>query len=256
MERSTINDATVPILADGIKWLGFLPRARVLWNIGFYGDALSEGQSFSSYDNQFITRVAVLPLLSEQSGRLLHLGLMGRVGAVHNGQLQLRSRPEAFPAPYFVDTGKVPVSHTKMGGWEAYYRTGSLTFGHEYWYEKLDSPETGDPTINGGEVWGSWLLTGEVRGYNTVGGFFTRVLPKKPLGKGGFGAVELLLKQSYIDLDSGSLNGGRFWRTTPGVIWYLNNIFRMEANYGYGTLDRFGLKGGTQFFQARLQIWI
>ena len=26
MERSTINDATIPILADGIKWLGYLPK--------------------------------------------------------------------------------------------------------------------------------------------------------------------------------------------------------------------------------------
>lgn len=256
MERSTINDATVPILADGVKWLGFLPRQKILWNIGYYGDAFSEGQTFSWYDNQFITRIAYLPILDEGSKKVLHLGVMGRLGAVNNGKLQTRSRPEAFPAPYFVDTGKQNVSHTKMGGWEAFYRAKNVTLGHEYWYQKWDSPSTGDPTFHGGEVWGSWILTGEVRGYNTVGGFFKRVLPERPLGKGGFGAVELLLKQSYIDLEDQAINGGRFWRTTPGVIWYLNSIFRAEANYGYGTLDRFDTKGNTQFFQARLQIWI
>src|SRR6185503_15765825 len=41
MERATISDATIPILADGIKWLGWLPKQRILWNLGAYGDALS-----------------------------------------------------------------------------------------------------------------------------------------------------------------------------------------------------------------------
>ena len=31
MERAPISDATLPILADGIKWLGYVPKARVLW---------------------------------------------------------------------------------------------------------------------------------------------------------------------------------------------------------------------------------
>jgi phosphate-selective porin OprO and OprP len=41
MERAPISDATIPILADGIKWLGYSPRVHVLWNLGFYGDWLS-----------------------------------------------------------------------------------------------------------------------------------------------------------------------------------------------------------------------
>jgi hypothetical protein len=46
MERSTISDATIPILADRVKWLGYAPRQNLLWNLGFYGDWLSQGQSF------------------------------------------------------------------------------------------------------------------------------------------------------------------------------------------------------------------
>jgi hypothetical protein len=30
----------------------------------------------------------------------------------------------------------------------------------------------------------------------------------------------------------------------------------LEAVYGYGKLDRYGLTGGTHFFQFRMQIWI
>ena len=42
MERSTMNDASIPILADGVKWLGYSPNHRWIWNVGFYGDWLSE----------------------------------------------------------------------------------------------------------------------------------------------------------------------------------------------------------------------
>src|SRR5258705_8191845 len=47
MERAPISDATLPILADGIKWLGYAPKAHLLWNLGYYVDWLSGGQSFS-----------------------------------------------------------------------------------------------------------------------------------------------------------------------------------------------------------------
>ena len=40
MERATISDASIPILADGIKWLGYSPKHKFLWNshrAGFLG---------------------------------------------------------------------------------------------------------------------------------------------------------------------------------------------------------------------------
>ena len=46
---------------------------------------------------------------------------------------------------------------------------------------------------------------------------------------------------------------GTFGRITSHVNWYLSDNVRLEANYGYGRLDRFNLKGNTQFFQTRLQ---
>ena len=33
--RSRSTTPRCPILADGIKWLGYLPKARVLWNLGY-----------------------------------------------------------------------------------------------------------------------------------------------------------------------------------------------------------------------------
>jgi phosphate-selective porin OprO/OprP len=38
------------------------------------------------------------------------------------------------------------------------------------------------------------------------------------------------------------------------VNWHLSDHVRLEAAYGYGSLDRFDLTGATQFFQGRLQM--
>ena len=68
--------------------------------------------------------------------------------------------------------------------------------------------------------------------------------------------MELVLHLSYSDLDSGPIQGGRFWRLTPHVNWYIDRMVRLELNYGLGLLDRFGTTGLTHFLQARLQIYL
>ena len=170
MERTPMSDATIPILADGIKWLGYLPTKHLLWNVGFYGDALSEGESFSTYAHQLSGRVAWVPLASEET--VLHIGLNLRDGKPADGMLQLRSRPESFGAPFFVDTGRFPAKNTKTTALEAYYRPGNLLVGTEYFYRlwMLPSRVIRSSTVEPRSV--SWLATGETRVYNTRGGFF------------------------------------------------------------------------------------
>jgi phosphate-selective porin OprO and OprP len=55
-------------------------------------------------------------------------------------------------------------------------------------------------------------------------------------------------------LNSGPIQGGKFWRFTPMVNWHVSDNVRLEIAYGYGSLRRFGLTGVTQFFQSRLQL--
>ena len=254
IERAPINDATVPILADGVKWLGYSPKHGFLWNLGFYNDVLSEGQSFSSYEHQAVARIAWLPIHSEAKATVFHIGVNLRHGTVEDGKLQVRSRPEAFPAPYFVDTGKFDASTTRMAGYEIYYRRRGLLLGSEYWFQQVASPSTNNPRFSGGDVVAAWVVTGEPRAYNTVGGFFTAVSPDRPVFSGGPGAWEVVTRFSNIDLDGGTLRGGKFWRFTPMLNWYLSDNVRLEFVYGYGHLERFDLIGKTHFFQSRLQL--
>ena len=62
-----------------------------------------------------------------------------------------------------------------------------------------------------------------------------------------------MLRYSDVDLDAGTLRGGRFRRITPMVNWHLSDNVRLELAYGYGKLDRFDLSGTTRFFNMRMQ---
>lgn len=65
---------------------------------------------------------------------LLHLALKGRFAGANNGQLQYKSKPESFFAQANVlDTGKFDASATTIGGVEAYYESGPLSAGLDYY---------------------------------------------------------------------------------------------------------------------------
>ena len=253
MERQMALDV-IPILADGVKWLGYLPKQRIFWNLGVYTDWLSEGQSFSTYKWQWATRIGWLPIFSLADNTVLHVAINYRRGETKGGEIRVRSRPEADPAPHFIDTGKFPTDHSNQIGGEAYYRHGPLMIGSEIYMHRFNSPETGNPVFVGGDIVVSYFLTGETRPYNTATAIFGFVPVKRPVFKGGPGAWEVLFRASSLDLNDGSLKGGKFWRITPMVNWYLTKDVRLEFAYGYGVLDRFNLKGATQFFQARIQL--
>lgn len=252
MERQMAIDV-IPILADGIKWLGYLPKEHFLWNAGAYTDWLSEGQSFSTYKWQLAARFAFLPIFSREENTYLHIGTSIRYGDVKDGEIRLRSRPEANTSPYFIDTGVFPSDHSTHLGYEVYYTHGSLMLGSEYYLHNFHSPEMENPQFRGGEAVVSYILTGESRPYSTVSGIYGFVPVAKPVWKGGPGAIEVVLRYSQLNLNSGLVNGGKFWRITPMINWYLSPLVRFEVCYGYGILDRYNLKGATQFFQSRIQ---
>src|SRR5678815_2497429 len=122
-----------------------------------------------------------------------------------------------------------------------YYRPGPLLIGSEYFFAKVNAPASGDPLFHGGDVSVSWMATGEIRSYNTKGGYFNGISPNHPVFQGGTGAWELVARFSYSDLDGGTLKGGKFWRFTPMVNWHMSDNVRLEMVYGVGTLNRFEL---------------
>jgi phosphate-selective porin OprO/OprP len=99
----------------------------------------------------------------------------------------------------------------------------------------------------------TWVTTGEVRSYNTVGNYFRTISPNKTVIEGGPGAWETVLTVDYSNLTNNIVQGGTFWRVTPMINWYLTDNVRLEFAYGNGSLKQPGRTGRTQFFQARWQ---
>ena len=128
--------------------------------------------------------------------------------------------------------------------------------GSEFYWHKFNSPIENNPVFNGGEFMISYIFSGESRKYITSTSIFGFVPVKKSVFKGGPGEFEGVLRFTTFDLNGGNIQGGNFWRITPMMNWYLSPELRFELAYGYGVMDRFGVKGATQFFQSRIQITI
>jgi phosphate-selective porin OprO and OprP len=252
MERFTFSDV-IPLFGDGVKWLGYLPKYHVLWNLGGFTDAVSENETWQTYRSQVVGRAVYVRLDSDTAGKVMHIGAAVHVGKPQNDTLQLKSKPEVFEAPNFLDTKPFPATQATIAGLESYYRKGSFIVGGEYYGEWVKSPQTDNPFFNGGAVMASWLITGEVRPYATPAGIFQSITPRRPVTKGGKGALESVIVVSYSNYDADTLSGGKFWRVTPMVNWYLDDHLRLEFEYGFGSLNRFGTVSRTEFFQARMQ---
>jgi phosphate-selective porin OprO and OprP len=258
IERMPANDAMIPIMTDGFKWLGVSPDKHANWNFGVYHNYLPKSPSSDWYDNAVVARYSWVPIHpdDDQSGTLLHFGMAYRWAKISNGQLRLKSKPESYTAPLFLDTGTFPADTNDMVGLEAYYRPGSWLFGTEYFFNKVHSPQMDNPFFHGGEVIAAYIFTGETRPYHDIGGKLGFVFPEKSVWQGGPGALEGLLHFSYSDFDDVKVKGGKFWRITPMLNWYLDDMVRLEFAYGIGVLDRFNTRGLTQFFQLRYQFQI
>lgn len=256
MERQIALDV-IPILGDGIKWLGYLPKQRIIWNVGYYNDVFSEGQGFSTFAWQTAARIAWLPIYEPDKKKQLHLGINLRYGEPLGHKMTLKSRPEVFPAPFFLNTGSFTTDNAIHYGYEAYYTSGALMIGSEYYIHSFGGTGNGRYAFNGGELGISYIFTGESRPYTTAGGGIYGFVPvNKSIFKGGWGAFEAVFRVSHLNLDAANIKGGKFWRLTPMVNWYLAPMLRLELVYGYGVLDRFGIKGATHFFQSRIQFAI
>ena len=254
-ERQMALDV-IPILADGIKWFGYEPKSRVFWNIGYFNDFISKDQSFSTFAWQYDARIGWMPFYNKEKNRLLHIATNFRYGKPYQGKITLKSRPESNPAPQIINTGTFAADKSVHFGGEAYYSTGRLLLGSEVNLHKFNASVGEDHSFFGGDVFVTYLFTKTTRPYLTTGSIFGFVPVRKSAFKGGWGEWEAMLRFSSLDLEDGSIHGGKFWRITPMVNWYMTKAFRTEFIYGYGVLDRYNLKGNVQIFQARLQLTV
>lgn len=238
----------------GVDWQ--FERPAYIANVGYYW-----GQDLLG-DNDGTTlagRIAWTP--RKAAGDVLHLGISasredrdsttdGR-GVEHAASARFSTPPEAGLTPVrLVDSGTLAkVDRVERGGIEALWIGGPWSVQGELLRTDV-SRYGGNPdfSASGGYVFGSWMLTGESRPYS--GGNVSNIKPK-----GRWGAWELLVRYSELDLDDGPIQGGSEHDWTIGANWYLTEHFKLQANLIRAWSDKGNLSLDPTIFETRVQIY-
>jgi phosphate-selective porin OprO/OprP len=237
----------------GIDWA--FERPAYIVNAGYYwgNDLLGD-----NHGTTLAGRVAWTP--RKAAGDVLHLGLAAsREDRDHftDGR-GIRNAPSArfgtFPeagltSVRLVDTGVLAgADRVDRAGLEGLWIGGPWSVQGEWLRAKVSRLANPDFTGEGFYVFGSWVVTGESRPY--VGGNTGNIVPK-----GEWGAWELLLRYSELDLNDGPVRGGKQHDWTLGANWYLTKHFKFQANYIFASADRptYGTLD-PRVFEVRAQI--
>ncbi|GAA0704475.1 OprO/OprP family phosphate-selective porin [Dokdonella soli] len=204
---------------------------------------------------------------SREESEVIHLGIAasredrdattdGR-GITTPAQARFRARPEAnLLGTRLVDTGNLnnPGGIDRIG-LEAAWIHGPLLVQGEYL--TFSASPAGKPSYSGNGFYaqGSWVLTGESRPYSK--GAIGNIRPVND-----FGAVEVALRYSQVDLNDGPVFGGKEHDWTIGANWYLGQHLKFQANYIWAnSTKRYGapINGDAavdpRVFELRAQVY-
>ncbi|HTS55521.1 MAG TPA: porin [Burkholderiales bacterium] len=261
MEASSMSLAFSPGNRLGVEVDRTYEDKRIYTSFGLYSIGSDPGLNGGAVTQTLlypVMRVTGLPIYADRGKddvTLLHLGLSLGYQFAKSSQFEFRSRPESFIAPYLVDTGEVDADGAGLAGLEAIYKKGPLTVTAETAFQKLTNSESNQ--FWGGYLSAGWFLTGEERGYDRESASVASTLvPNREFSWKHltWGAWELAARYSYVDLNSGSVNGGRMNIAMLGLNWYWNRYMRWMFNAGYANVTGGTSPGDLFIYQARLQL--
>jgi len=254
MERG-LNDAFAPSYQVGIMAYHPILDKRMTWWAGFFratdnpeslqdkGYVAGTNTAFSQFDGGYdaTVRVTGLPVYEEDGNKLIHLGFSATVRDPKT-PVDFAAKPEMYLASNFVNTGPLKASQVTLQNGEFRGIYGPYAVLSEVTAAEVNRLGTGDCYFNGGYVDASYMLTGEHLGYDRATGYDDRLIPFHPLGsykdgQRGWGAWQLAARFSWIDLSSGSVQGGRLEDETIGLNWYLSPNVRLMFNYVLANLN-------------------
>jgi phosphate-selective porin OprO/OprP len=221
---------------------------RATLSYGLYNDGW-DINSATSRGWDISARVTMLVWDVPAANQFLHLGVAYRHVA-SDGTLRYNGRVETNVGDNFLDTGNIAADSADHFGGEALLNVGPVSLLGEYVTAHVNSPTLKNPRFAGYYLTGSWVLTGETRPYDRNVGYARRVIPR-----GRWGAPELVLRFSHVDLDSRSVQGGEFDRISTGINWWATTRWKIGVSYGHGWTERFGVRGENDTLLTRLQ-WI
>jgi len=259
MEWGTPVNALAPRISSGWQLRRPFLDDRATWSLGQFAQSLGTDVGDATSDFiRLIGRLTWLPLYetpadAPDSKRLLHLGLDLNYLRSGNAQIRYRSRPEGNAAPFLADTGNVNAQDMKSIGLEAAWVDGPWSVQGEF-LGNFVSGDSGE-FFYGLYGYGSYFWTGESREYDTSRGVFGRLRPRRNLSfcGEGWGALETGFRLSYLDLESGPVNGGKLLTLTAGLNWYLHSHSKLRFNYVYAHANGGPQPGDLNIFETRFE---
>lgn len=218
---------------------------------GVYGNDIADADRRRFDGQSVIARGTFVPVRGE--GWLWHVGASGeyREGA-NDATLRLRARPEtAITDDRLVDTGNLAgVEELVTVGVETALRRGPLLLQAEFLQASASRTALagGDAEFSGGYVSASWFVTGERRDYSEAQGAFGGVEPKRD-----WGAIEVALRASSLDLDDGLVAGGRQDSLSAHLNWYFRSHSRVSLTWVDTQARRAGLDDDRGYLMLRAQ---
>ncbi len=180
---------------------------------------------------------------------------------MENGRTAWAQEPEIHQAPDFLEINDFTTDGSTTIPAELATVAGPFALQAEWkngWFDYLDGENWEG---SGAYVEASYFLTGESRSYNTAAGVFGRVSPIRPLDfdAGDYGAWQIALRYSWIDLRDGSTNGGEEQVVTAALSWHLYSNVRIQLNYTYADINASGdvlsnATGHIHAFHTRAQL--
>ncbi len=264
MERGIDNYLIIPFVD---RTIGL--RLESSGNHWFWAGSIS-GESVSADDEDGVegwgtaSRFVYSPIHDDTT--TLHLGarVAYRVPNTGNKTIRIRDETTNMSNLRIVDTGTIGnIDDVVLLGPEAAFVYGPFSVTGEFNHAFIDRKSAGHLNFDSWHAEAAWSLTGESRAaaYSMSSGEFKRLIPEHPFSpsSGGWGAWELAARVAYIDLNSGSVVGGRETAFTAGLNWYLFNNLRLMWDYT-NILDTDGSTlarreaEGMNIFQMRAQL--
>ena len=226
IERAAFTDAFNFERRLGIS--GQYDGEDVILQVGAFSDNIGD---LPGKNHSFDGRAVWLPTFGDAQ---LHLGASVHYTDIEDDDtVRYRQRPLVhFTSTRFIDTRSFEANSEFGYGAEAAFISGPFHAAGEAFWQETDRPgDLADPTFFGGYAEAGLFLTpGDTRGYKN--GQFDRVKPVSELGGGGPGAVQIVARYDYLDLNDVGIVGGMQNGYFLSLIWTPTDYTRLLLNYG------------------------